>query len=554
VSPHRAGEPRGAPDGDGAPSNFADWLRDVAAAQGERTALVAARRDGTRETCSYAELAALSGACAAGLSRLGLRAGDAVAVWLPNRPDWLQLHFAAAGLGLLTVPLNTWYREAELTHFIRLARCRTLIIDPAFRDIDFERIATACITEMARAGDQPLEHVVVTSDAPDPGYPDGVRRLHLSGLLSGQSSAPPDPKASNPRAIAYSTSGTTSAPKLALHDERFLIAHARAVACRAELTPDDVILGALPPCGAYGYGLIMAALAVGARVIQMEEFDLDRAVDLIASERVSVFALTEPLVRRLLDHPRASRASLASLRLAFSAGATLAPVVQRAEQEFGFRLTNVYGSSEVLALAAFWGPADAAEERGAAGGRLVSDGMRVRAVDAEGRVLPAGAEGELQFTGPIVTRGYLRGGPTATSASSADGWFSSGDLGRVLDAEGRVFHYIARLNDAMRLKGFLVSPGEIEAMLQSHPAVAGAQVVGVPAADGEEHAAGFVVLRAGVQSTAAELRSYCRARMASYKVPDVLQIVDAFPLTRSANGDKVLKTRLREMAREIMHS
>jgi len=351
--------------------------------------------------------------------------------------------------------------------------------------------------------------------------------------------------------IAFSTSGTTSAPKLAVHRESALLAHAQAVARNARMTSADVVLGALPPCGAYGYVLLMAALAVGARAVMCEEFDMERALELIESEQVTMLAVTEPLIRRLLDHPRASREGLRSLRLVFSAGGTLQPVVARAEKEFGFRVSNVYGSSEVLALAAFWDFSVDCPARAAAGGRLTSDGMRVRTVDAAGNPQPHNREGELQFSGPIMTTGYLANQQATRNAFAADGWFSSQDLGRVTDEGGTEFLYIARLNDAIRLKGFLVSPGEIEAMLQTHPAVKAAQVVGIPDEAGEELAAAFVVLNDGCAVDAAALRDHCRGRMASYKVPALLEVVAAFPMTRSANGDKVIKNRLRDIARGI---
>jgi fatty-acyl-CoA synthase len=243
---------------------------------------------------------------------------------------------------------------------------------------------------------------------------------------------------------------------------------------------------------------------------------------------------------------------LRSLRVVFSAGATLQEVVDRAKADFGFRVSNVYGSSEVLALAAFWDFERASTLCGTAGGRLVSDAMRVRCVDAEGHRVGRGQPGELQFAGPLLTCGYLANDAATRSAFSEDGWFKSKDLGSVSDADGREFHYVSRLDDAIRLKGFLVSPGEIESMLQTHPAVAAAQVVGVPQRGGEELAAAFVTLHAGASVDPEHLRDHCRARMASYKVPALLEIVERFPTTLSANGDKVMKNRLRDMARAMV--
>ena len=539
---------------DDSPSQFprlGHWLRDRARRFGGATALeVAGRGDlGT----SFEQLEISSAALAEGFQRLGLVRGDAIALWLPNRPVWMALHLAAVRLGLLTVPLNTWYRETEVAHFLGLGGCRALFLDRSYRGIDFDSIIQRALGELSASGRTRLEWIV-DCDNDGAGHVsiplNGVNRVPLAALSHSSSTGPTDNPAENLAAIAYSTSGTTSAPKLAVHRESALLSHASAVASRASMSSSDVVLCALPPCGAYGYTLLMAGLSAGATCICLEDFDLDTVVEIIEDRRVTVLALTEPLVRRLLDHPRASRRSFSSLRLVFSAGGTLRPVVERAETEFGFRLTNVYGSSEVLALAAFWAPEHDLDARSRAGGLLISPGMQVRTVDPHRQPLPDGTEGELQFRGPIVTSGYV-GNPEATArAFRSDGWFSSGDLGIVVNGATGEFLYVSRMNDALRVKGFLVSPGEVEAVLQRHPVIAAAQVVGVPDGLGEESIAAFVIVRDGGSFDSAEVREFCRARVASYKVPALILSIDAFPMTRSANGDKVLKTKLRDLALE----
>jgi fatty-acyl-CoA synthase len=531
---------------------LADWLRARTDRFGQRVAVESAQQGASSETVSFAELERRTGDLACAMQKLGLMPGDAIAIWLPNRPSWMLVHMAAARLGLLTVPLNTWYRESELVHFLRLGRCRAVFVDSSFRGIDFDGILGAAIDSIETAASKVVEWIVeLGPEAVWRRVPSRVVVLTLRDLESLGVEGRLPSLGENRSQIAYSTSGTTSVPKLAVHRECALLSHASAVAQKAQLTTQDVVLGALAPCGAYGYTLLLAAMTAGARAIVIDEFDLDRVVDLIASERVTMLALTEPIMRKLLDHPRASRAAFRSLRLVFSAGGTLEPVVDRAEREFGFRVTNVYGSSEILALAAFWEPALGVPERSAAGGALTSPGMKVRAVDSEGNALPRGANGELQFLGPIVTSGYLVNNEATAKAFTADGWFRTGDLGCVIDPDAGRFLYVARMNDALRIKGFLVSPGEIEAMLQTHADVLSAQVVGIPDGLGEELAAAFVTVREGGTVTPDDLRRFCRERMASYKTPSILQIVDAFPMIRSANGDKVMKNKLREMAQGL---
>lgn len=525
------------------------WLESRKEAFSGRDALISS--DGAL-AMSAAEIKRRSARVAAGLSSLGLRPGDAIAVFLPNRPDWLLLHFAAARLGLLTIPINTWSKASEVQHYLSLGGCRAVFVDSAFKGIDFTGILAEANAALEDSGQATLEWLIEVGSEVGTGEIPGVERVGLKALEASSPQRAPQPDNANQRMIAFSTSGTTSLPKLAVHQESVLLSHARAVADRSAMTGDDVVLGALPPCGAYGYTLLMAAYSAGATAVMVEEYDTAKIVETIARYKVTMMALTEPLMRRLLDQASSNPEDLASLRLVFSAGGSLKSVVERAQSEFGFRVSNVYGSSEVLALAAFWGHGSDVEQRSAAGGQLVSPGMRVRVAGEEGGCLDTGAPGELQFKGPVLTTEYL-GNPQATAdAFTEDGWYRSQDLGCLPDESGERFLYISRLGDAMRLKGFLVNPGEIESMLQSHPDVAAAQVVAIPDGHGEELAAAFVILNQSAEVSSELLKAYCKQKMASYKVPSVLKVLQQFPMTRSANGDKVVKHKLRDLAREAL--
>lgn len=527
-------------------TRLSPWLHSLASSWGERTALKLASRTAPAAALSFAQLAQDTELLAKGMRELGLKAGDSLAIWLPNGPLWLAVHFAAAREGLTTVPLNTWYRASEVAHFLTLADARAVVLDSEFGDLPFEETLTAAVADgKCRNLKWAIDAAAMLGEIPGVDVVDADRLR--SATLQLDASA-----RENLEMIVFPTSGTTAMPKLAVHREAALLLHAAAVAARAQIGESDVILGALPPCGAYGYTLLLASLCAGARAIQLDRFDIEHLIDLIEIEHVTVMALTEPIMRSLLDHPRSTASSLRSLRIVFSAGATLQSVVDRAESEFGFVVSNVYGSSEVLALAAFWDPKDDVTTRSSAGGELVSPGMEVSVVDEGGRSLEAGETGELRFRGPILTSGYFRNSQATAAAMTEDGWFLSNDLGSLVENAERQFRYISRMGDALRLKGFLVNPAEIEARLQSHAAVQTAQVVGLPAGNGEDRAVAFVTLLEGGATSEAELQSFCGTNMASYKIPAVIKIIDAFPTTRSANGDKIVKTRLREMAEELM--
>jgi fatty-acyl-CoA synthase len=201
----------------------------------------------------------------------------------------------------------------------------------------------------------------------------------------------------------------------------------------------------------------------------------------------------------------------------------------------------------VFALAAMWPADEPAPRRWEGGGRVVSPEIQVRVADPEtGRELPLGQEGELWFRGPNVVDSYLGDPDAAGRAFSPDGWFRSGDLGYLVE-EG-VFVYTCRMGDALRLHGFLVDPAEIEIRLAEHPGVDSAKVVGIPGPDGATRPIGFVVPVAGAEPEPAELRDWCAATLAKFKVPDAVYLIEAMPTISGPNGTKVSTTSLVEWA------
>jgi fatty-acyl-CoA synthase len=226
-----------------------------------------------------------------------------------------------------------------------------------------------------------------------------------------------------------------------------------------------------------------------------------------------------------------------------------ADLPQRAQAR-GLAVVGLYGMSEVHALMARQSEAAPFAERVLAGGRCVAAEGRVRARDPEsGAVLPHGTPGELELKVPSAMVGYFNDEAATRAAFSADGYLRTGDLGYSTAEDAFVF--LARLGDAVRLGGFLVSPAEIEDVLQTHPAVAGAQVVGVETVAGTK-AFAFVIVEAGAAFDEAALIAHCAARIAKFKVPVRVQPIDAFPVTPGANATKIQKSKLRELAQDAL--
>lgn len=490
----------------------------------------AALRD-DQQSLGRAQLLAGAGDAARALHQLGLRRGDAFAVWLPNGAAWLQLLFAAAHLGLLVVPVSTRYKPAEVGHLLKVSRARLLVHPSHFLGEDRGAVAQALLAETPT-----LEQLLAVDDATALMPFEATRALPLPAQ-AGQA---------RDLLCCFSTSGTTGAPKLAAHDHASIARHALQVARAMDLRPGDAMLCALPLFGVFGFMTALAALAAGASCVLMPVFDASAAAQSIASQRVSHAVGADSMFDPMLKIPDADFSSLRRLALADFAGLTL-QLTQQADT-LGIRCSGTYGSSEVFSLISLQDWQGPAEQRALAGGTPVDPAIAIRVVDPQtGQPVADGQAGELQIRGPNVLAQYLNNPEATARALDADGWFSSGDLAT---AQGQRFHYLARIGDSLRLRGYLVNPAEIEACLMQHPAVAGAQVVGVKVPGVGDQAIAFVVLALADPGEDA-LLAHCRQHMASYKVPQRVRVLASFPSLDGPNGVKIQKRLLREMANDL---
>ncbi len=478
-------------------------------------------------SATRAELLAESRRAAAHLSALGFARGDVLAVWLPDGASWLQLLFAAAHLGVLVVPVSTRYKLDEARHVIETSRARGMAVATDFLGFDYVGNARRIQSEIPA-----LLHLIEIDTAKGfHSFPGELAAVAATGK-------PED------SLCTFSTSGTTGKPKLAVHDQHGIALHARNVALRAEIRPGDVMLCTLSLYGVLGFVQAISALAGGAACVFLPVFDAQETAAAIERHRVTHFFGSDSIFAPVLDVPGRSFASWRFGGFADFAG--LGPtVVEKAERTLGLRLLGLYGSSECFALMAMRAPQEESAARGLAGGTPIVPDIEFRVVDpATGAVLEDGAHGELQIRGYNVMSGYLNN-PVATAAVlHADGWYSTGDLGY---GTGNAFVYLARLKDSLRLRGYLVDPTEIEAFLCRHEGVAAAQVVGVNRKGEGDIAVAFVRASATATDEAA-LLAWCKAGMASYKLPRRIIFVDDFPSLQGPNGNKIQKNKLREMA------
>jgi long-chain acyl-CoA synthetase len=490
--------------------NVAGLLEDSRRWHPARPALVCGDR-----TWTHAELEREAGRLAAGLARLGLRAGDRACLHLGNRPEFVLAYYACQKLGVTAVALNVTYVRDELAYIIR----------------DSEAAAVLSAAPAAAA-------------LPPPGETPAVRlRIGTgeAGAVPWAAAAADPPLAAVERdredvaAVLY-TSATTGRPKGVMLTHANVVSNAHATAHHLRLTPEDRGLCALPLFHCFGQNFIMNALvAAGGTLILQERFVPGDFLAALARHRVTVLYAVPTMYVLLLGADLAVH-DLSALRLAFSAAAMLpADVEARWQAATGLPVSQGYGLTECSPFATY--NHEHRHRPGSVGTPI--ENVEVRVVDERDRAVPDGTLGEIVIRGPNVMRGYL-GRPRETAEALRGGWLHSGDVG-YRDADGYLY-VVDRVKDMVNVAGFKVYPREVEEVLFAHPAVAEAAVLGAPDPVKGEVVRACVVLRPGRSATAEELVALCREKVAPYKVPAVVDFLPALP--KSATG-KILKKDLR---------
>ena len=477
---------------------------------------------------------------------LGVARGDRVAIWMPNTVAWLTCFFACARLGAIAVSINTRFRSAELEDIVGRSGAKILVYWPGFRHIDFTQIIDGLSSEAVSH----LQTIIAYDESADEPRLD---TLHGKPVLSYRELLTKEPLTQEHASAAdgciiFPTSGTTRSPKFVLHSHASIRGHAADIARSFEIGAEGACSLLVPPmCGVFGFCMALSTLAAGRPLVMTPSFDATQVAALIRKHAVTHMGVVGDVVAQLLATSSDPR-PFPSLRAVIGVRAGQAAAAEKR----GLRLVGTYGSSELQAMLSVQ-PFDApAEQRELGGGRLLGQGACVRARDRDtesGAIQPHGVQGELEFRLPSQMLEYY-GNPEATrKALTPDGFYRSGDLGyTVSDGE---FVFLSRIGDALRLSGFLVNPVEIEAFMQDHPAIMAAQVVGVEV-NGRVVPVAFVTMLPNALFDEQAILAYCANHMAHYKIPKRVFAVDEFPVTQGANGDKVQKTRLREMAQSLI--
>jgi len=468
------------------------------------------------QTTSYSELDDQSTRVAGLLAARGIAPGTPIGIMLPNVPEFASVYYGILRTGAVVVPMNPLLKAREIAYYL----------GDSGAPVIFAWHVTAPEVEIG-AKEAGAEAILV-----DPAtFPD---------ILATASPAPQViDRAAYDTAVVLYTSGTTGHPKGAELTHANLINNVEVSAADLfQLGPDDLIFGGLPLFHAFGQTCTLnAAIMTGASLTVLPRFDAAKALGILADQRVTIFAGVPTMFSALLHVPDRSDYDVSALRLCISGGAAMpVEVLRQFEDAFDCIVLEGYGLSETSPVASFNHPG---RERKPGSIGTPIRGVEMRVVDASGAEVPQGEVGEIAIRGHNIMKGYLNRPEATAEAVSDDGWFRTGDIGRV-DEDG-YYYIVDRKKDLIIRGGYNIYPREIEEVLYEHPEVAEAAVVGIPHPELGEEVGAAVALKPGATVTPDELRSYVKSQVAAYKYPRRVWIVDALP--KGPTG-KILKKEI----------
>ncbi|HGA2315820.1 TPA: AMP-binding protein [Pseudomonas putida] len=504
---------------------------------------------------SWRQLAEQVDIHARALMALGVNTGDRVGIWSPNCAQWCILQLASAKVGAILVNINPAYRVGELEYVLRQSGCRWLVCADAFKTSDYHAMVQELVTELATAnlGELASERLPelrgVISLAANP--PSGFLPWQALAERAGQTTT--EAYAARQRGLQFDqavniqyTSGTTGAPKGATLSHYNILNNGFMVGESLGLTERDRMVIPVPLY--HCFGMVMANLGCithgSTMVYPNDAFDAELTLRAVAEERASILYGVPTMFIAMLDHPSRTQLDLSTLRSGIMAGATCPIEVMRRviDQMHMAHVQIAYGMTETSPVSLQTGPDDELELRVTTVGRTQPQ-LETKLVDADGCIVARGEIGELCTRGYSVMLGYWDNPQATADAIDSAGWMHSGDLA-VMDEHGYV-RIVGRNKDMIIRGGENIYPRELEEFFYTHPAVADAQVVGIPCSRYGEEIVAWIKLHPGHSATVEELQGWCKARIAHFKVPRHFRFVEEFPMTVTG---KVQKFRMREIS------
>jgi len=483
---------------------------------------------------------------AIGLLELGIKRDEVVASQLPNLVETLLLMRALEKAGILGLPMLTTLRHSELEYLLKAVDARGIVILPEYRNFDYHQMVQEIGPNLPG-----LKHVFVAGDKAPPGTislndmgEKPLEKKYPPGYLDGTGIGPYDIR------TLRTTSGTTGVPKIIEYlNGEWLVG--KTDADRWRMTVDDVALALAPVIGGPGGGPAhWAAPHVAAKAVMMERFEAEEALQLIAKERVTIVGGVPAQMAQMVGHPKLNQYDISSLRIFFIAGAPCTyNLAKQCEEKMRCQVIGAFGSLDSGRLTSA-SVDDPLEVRLLSVGKIYP-GDEVRMVDDDGGEVPAGEVGEIIWRGPTVLGSYYRDleRTLMVRGGEPDGFFRTGDLGK-FDDEGNIY-IVGRKKDIIIRGGQNVSPMEIENLLFTHPKMLNVAVVPMPDPVMGEKVCAYVIPKEGAYFDFDEMVGFLREkRIAIYKLPERLEIVDKFPM--AGDGQKINKHELAEdVARKL---
>jgi fatty-acyl-CoA synthase len=479
---------------------------------------------------SYAELDETVNRTANAMAARGVRQGDHIALLSHNHHAFVVIRFALARLGAVMVPINFMLNASEVAFILGNAEVKGLIVEDALAAVGDAALAEAKLSLRLRGA---IREKLARTPAGWECVQDWMQHADAT---------PPEVAIGDddPVQILY-TSGTESRPKGAMLSARCLYAHYTSCIADGEMSSEDIEVHSLPLYHCAQLDCFLTPdLYLGATSIILPAPDPATLLRTLATEKATKLFCPPTVWIALLRHPDFDRTDLSALKKGYY-GASIMPVeiIKEIQQRLpALRLFNFYGQTEMSPVATVLRPEDQMRKLGSAG-RPASN-VETRVVDDEDRPVPPGTIGEIVHRGPHVTLGYWKN-PEKTAEAFRNGWFHSGDLG-VMDEEGYL-SVVDRKKDMIKTGGENVASREVEEVVFTHPAVSEVAVFGVPHPTWIEAVMAAVVPRPGKTVDADELLRYCRERLAGYKAPKFVAVIEQLP--KNASG-KILKRELRE--------
>ena len=495
--------------------NVSHMIRSHVSETPQKTAILFGER-----SISYAQLDDLVTRMAHGVTKMGYKKGDVLSIFLPSLPELIIAYLGAVRAGVTVNLVNAMLQKTEVAYILNDCGSKGILTDS-------KRLP---IVEAARPEVSALQDVVLLEDGHSPNF--------RSVLDVGEGVFEEPETGETDLCHLLYTSGTTGWPKGVMATHRN-IRHNAIEFGKVHFRPEDTIMVATPIF--HCWGLVngtFGMLSKGGTVITVERFMPDQALADIERLKPTIFQGVPPMYNLLLKQPDLAKRDVSSVVFCLSA-ATKMPenLIRLVEEKLRWRYAEAWGLTEVSCVGT---TAPYTATRIGSCGKGMAD-AQIKVVDEQGNLLPPGKQGELCVRGTCVTLGYLHKADATRASFDAEGWFHSGDIATI-DEDGYAY-IVDRKKDMINVGGEKVFPSEVEDMMIDHPKIKDVVIVGIPDDLKGEAPKAFIVLKEGEEASEADIRAYCRGRMAPYKVPVAVAFIDEIP--RLASG-KALRRMLRE--------